>query len=217
MIISWVASARLNMAGDPALAHDEDAVAHAQHLRQLRRDHQDGDALARPARSSAHGSRPWCPRRCRASARPGSGSAASWTATWPARPSAGCRPTARAFLPDGVGPHLHLGGRVKGCLRAPAWRAASRGGHNRASMGRLMLAVMSMGGIRPCSCRSSGTSASPSSMACCGDVMCTGLPSTSIVPLRGRAPRRRSRWPRRSGPRPPARPCPGSRPGAARS
>ena len=33
-------------AGDAALVHHQDAVAHAQHLRHLRRDHDDRDALA---------------------------------------------------------------------------------------------------------------------------------------------------------------------------
>ena len=57
---------------DAALAHDQDAVAHAHHLRQLAGDHQDRHALPAPARSSGGGSRPWRRRRCRASARPGS-------------------------------------------------------------------------------------------------------------------------------------------------
>ena len=57
------------LAGQPALVHDEHAVGHAEHLGQLARDHQDRDARARRARSSAGGPRPSCRRRCRASAR----------------------------------------------------------------------------------------------------------------------------------------------------
>ena len=42
------------------------------HFFHVRADHQDGDALRRPARPCAGRSRPWRPRRCRASARRGS-------------------------------------------------------------------------------------------------------------------------------------------------
>ena len=47
---SSVASARAISAIEPALAHDEHAVGHAEHLGQLGGDHQDGHALGRPAR-----------------------------------------------------------------------------------------------------------------------------------------------------------------------
>ena len=71
--------------------HDRDAVAHAQHLRQLRRDHDDRQPARRPARPSAGGSRPW-PRRPRpASARRGSAPPARSPASGPGRLSAGCR------------------------------------------------------------------------------------------------------------------------------
>ena len=46
MILTWSASERSRNAGDLALVHDHDPVAHAQHLRHLGRDHQHGDALA---------------------------------------------------------------------------------------------------------------------------------------------------------------------------
>ena len=45
----------------------------------------------RPGRTSAGAPRPWCRRRCRGSARRRSAASAPSTATWPARPSAGCR------------------------------------------------------------------------------------------------------------------------------
>ena len=53
-----------------------DAVGHAEHLGQLRRDHQHRDALRRRARRAAGAPRPWRRRRCRASARRGSGARA---------------------------------------------------------------------------------------------------------------------------------------------
>ena len=45
MTASCVASRACQLAGDAALAHDEDAVAHVEDLRQLRRDHQDRHAV----------------------------------------------------------------------------------------------------------------------------------------------------------------------------
>ena len=69
MTLSSSASARRQLAGQPALVHDEHAVGHAEHLGQLAGDHQHRDALGRRARSSAGGPRPSCRRRCRASAR----------------------------------------------------------------------------------------------------------------------------------------------------
>ena len=65
---SDVASARVKFRDDAPLAHDQHAVAHAEHLGQFARDHQDRDALRRRVRSSSDGSRPWRRRRCRASA-----------------------------------------------------------------------------------------------------------------------------------------------------
>ncbi len=76
---------------DPPLVHHDDAVAHADDLFHVGADHQDRDALRRPARPCAGRSRPWRPRRCRASARRGSARAAASPATCRARPSAGCR------------------------------------------------------------------------------------------------------------------------------
>ena len=46
-----VASLRGELGDDAALAHHQHAVAHAEHLRQLARDHQDREALARRART----------------------------------------------------------------------------------------------------------------------------------------------------------------------
>ena len=63
-------------AGSPTIrppAHDDDAVRQAQQLGQLGGDHQDGDARPRPAPRSAGRSRAWRRRRCRGSARRGSG------------------------------------------------------------------------------------------------------------------------------------------------
>ena len=45
--VSWVVRPRRGFAGEPALAHDGDPVAHAQDLRQLGRDHDDRLALGR--------------------------------------------------------------------------------------------------------------------------------------------------------------------------
>ena len=75
---AWVAanmtvSARgiraVDLGGDASLAHDQHAVGHAEHLRQLRRDHEDGQALARRAPRAGGAPRPSCRRRCRGSAR----------------------------------------------------------------------------------------------------------------------------------------------------
>ncbi len=78
-------------AGHAALVHHHDAVAHAQHLRQLRGDHDHRDALAGELARSAGGSPPWRRRRCRASARRGSGCAGWSAASGRSAPSAGCR------------------------------------------------------------------------------------------------------------------------------
>ena len=70
--------------------------ASAQHLGQLRRDHEDRDARGARARRAAGAPRPSCRCRCRASARRRSAAPAGGRATWRARPSAGSRPRARS-------------------------------------------------------------------------------------------------------------------------
>ena len=95
MIVSSVASSASELGGEPALAHDQDPVGDGQHLGQLGGDHEHGDAVARQRARAAGGPRPWCRRRCRASARRRSAPTACGPATWRARPSAGCRPRAR--------------------------------------------------------------------------------------------------------------------------
>ena len=68
-IVSSEASAWSNSATSRPSRITSMRSASAQHLRQLRRDHQDRDARRRRARRAAGGSRPWCRRRCRGSAR----------------------------------------------------------------------------------------------------------------------------------------------------
>ena len=92
---SSLKSVALEEAADPALVHDRDAVADADHLLHVAGDHQDGDAgVGQPAHQLVDLAS-WRRRRCRASARRRSSRAAASTATWPARPSAGCRRRAR--------------------------------------------------------------------------------------------------------------------------
>ena len=110
--------------GQPALVHHQHAVGHAEHLGQLGRDHQHRDARARPARSAAGGPRPWCRRRCRASARRRSAPSARSRATWPARPSAGCR---RRASPTGSSSRWYLSWSLRAPTRAAsAFSAAER-------------------------------------------------------------------------------------------
>ena len=94
MIEPSSASARANSRIDPPLEEDDDPVGHPEHLRQLRRDHQHGDAFgARLGEQTVHlGLR--ADVDTRGSARRRSAASACERATWRGRPSAGCRPRA---------------------------------------------------------------------------------------------------------------------------
>ena len=103
-----------------ALPHDEDAVAHADQLRQLGRDQQDRDAVCRRARGSVRGCRPWRRRRCRGWARRRSGPS-RWVASHLAS-------TTFCWLPprEVAAPRRQPARRAAPVRRPARWR--SRGG-----------------------------------------------------------------------------------------
>ena len=92
---------------DAAVAHDEQPVAQPDELGQLGRHHDDRRARRRPAPGSPGRSRPWRRRRRRGSARRAGAPCCRAAASGRARPSAGCRPTARVTSRrDVAGPGL---------------------------------------------------------------------------------------------------------------
>ena len=88
-----------DLADDPALGEDDDAVGDRDQLRQVGRDEQDAACLPRRASTGGRRSPPWRRRRCRASARRRSAPSSRGTATWRSPPSAGCR--RRSCAPSG--------------------------------------------------------------------------------------------------------------------
>ena len=144
-----------------ALAQHDDAVAEADQLRHLARGDQDAEALRRRARAAGRRFRPWRRRRRRASARRAGEAAARRGLPWRARPSAGCRPTARRPRSPGCAAGCRTG-RTTGVTAAASRAADMRPfGEMRRSTDMTRLRPTAMRSIRPLPRRSSVTKATP--------------------------------------------------------
>ena len=150
------------LAAQPALVHDQHAVGHAEHLGQLAGDHQHGEPAAGELATSAGAPRPWCRRRCRASARRGSAASARWRATCRARPSAGCRRRGSRPGRRAGGTSAAAAAPIRAARRVLG-AAADQPERARAPACRVSVALRAIDRsiTRPCWRRSSGTSAMP--------------------------------------------------------
>ena len=161
-IVSSDASACGELGDEPALAHDEDAVGDAEHLGQLGGDHQDRRRPGRRARRAGGAPRPWCRRRCRASARRRS-AATGW------RPSHLPSTTFCWLPPDsdvaGFGEPAVLELQPRRPSRAAKRRSASARMkprcRRRRSEASATLRAIDISMTRPCWRRSSGTKPDP--------------------------------------------------------
>ena len=186
---SSLASARPSSRDQAALAHDEHAVGHAEHLGQLGRDHEDGDAVRRQAATSAGGPRPWCRCRCRASARRRSAPAArsashlaSTTFCW-LPPESVCTGSSRRW-------YLVCSRAVQSRARRRSPSPTSRPRRvSERSRVWVTLRWIERSMTRPCWRRSSGTSARPAAIAAFAECAGSSRPETRTVPeSRGSTP-----------------------------
>ena len=176
----------LDPRGDAAAAKHHDAVGHAHQLDGVVADHDDRHALGGQLRDGAVDLRLGADidAACRLVE---DDAASDWaSAIWPAAPFAGCRPTA-----------CRSPARCRTRRRACAWRyspaiSASRlrsmrpsRPHRLRSTGKVALARIGKGSIRPCLWRSSGTSEMPCRIAWRGEPTLTSLPSSSTRPVSG--------------------------------
>ena len=180
----------------PALAHDEDAVGHAEHLGQLAGDHQDGDAL--PASSES--------RRCTSALVPTSMPRVG-SSTISSRGLGGEPLGEHDLLLVAAGEQLDglvEAARTRSCSRCAQSAASSRSARSRTTPdGRSaaehddrVLRAIEAGMTRPCWRRSSGTSATPAPSRPRGSAGGSGVPSHLDRPRRSGRCRRSPARPR---------------------
>ena len=173
------------VAGHAALVQHQHAVAHAEHLFQVARNHDDGDAGRRRGRPSGRRSRCGRPRPRRASARRRSARAAAAPATCPAPPSAGCRRTAGRRSGSGPEPRTDsraLRSRVRPRSRDGTTQPSGPSVLSRTRLGSEKLPCTVSVRTRPCRRRSSGASSRPARMASRGWRTRSGTPSSRTSP-----------------------------------
>ena len=160
---------------------------------------------SRPVRARARRSRLWRRRRCRASARRAAAPAAAFAATWPARPSAGCRPRARRSPGPGRSPGSRAAPAPVRTPPAPVRGRSTRGASP--SAGRPASCSRAPGAaaraLRPCA--PPGTSTTPAPTRARSDPP-DGAPADASPPRPRRAPARRRSSRLRPEPTSPASP-----------
>ena len=210
----------LELAPDLAVAHDQDAVAHADQLLDLRGDHQDAGAvggepvddlvdLVLGADVDAAG-RLVEDEQARAAQQPLADHHLLLVA-------AGQVLDQRADEVAGVDLHVAAGPLDRVAQpRALEQRGPSRR-RSAAARAGAMLSAIGAPIIRPSARRSSVRKAMPRSMAACGVGRASGAPSTAIVPRGERVEAEQDAGQSPSGPSPSGRPRPRPRPAAPRS
>ena len=173
---------RAQLAGDPSLPHDQDAVAHAEDLRQLGRDHQDRDAVRGELVHQG------VDFRLRADVDPARRLVHDQDLRVQRQPLGDDH---LLLVAAGEIEHLLLDRRrahpqrLDEVLRAIARSAPRRTTPSRLSRSRierLMFSRIASLSTSACSLRSSGTRPMPSRIAPRGERMRTGCPSTRISP-----------------------------------